>query len=85
MNIVNFGQQRAINQIMAKYGITCDWANHERLAEDYFGKKEYQLEEKGWIKVFRSFELGIPVYCQPKVSPQQRIWLEDHNVEYYYC
>ena len=63
----------------------CAWANHERLAEDYFGEEEGQLERKGWIRVFRSFELGIPVYCQSKVSPQQRIWLEDHDVEYHYC
>lgn len=63
----------------------CDYASHSDVAEFYFNKDEIELENEGWIKIFRSVELNKPVFCQNKMSSKQRIWIEDHNVKYHYC
>lgn len=63
----------------------CDWASHNDVANLYFNKTDYDLEKEGWVKIFRSVELGEPVYCQSRNTLQQRVWLEDHNVKYHYC
>ncbi len=64
----------------------CDWASHEMVAVEYFGQKDScELEAKGWVKVFGSVENGAPVYSQHRVTEYQRVWLEDHNVEFAYC
>lgn len=63
----------------------CDWASHNDVAVCYFGKSDFTLEKEGWIKIFRSVELGEPVYCQSRMSPQQRVWIEDHNITFHYC
>ena len=63
----------------------CDYANHSDLATFYFDKDDYELEKEGWIKIHRSYESGEPVYSQTRMSSQQRMYLEDHNVKYAYC
>lgn len=63
----------------------CDWADHNMVANLYFNKTDLELEKEGWVKIFRSVELGEPVYCQNRLSTQQRIWIEDHDVKYHYC
>ena len=63
----------------------CDWAAHEEVANLYFNKSDLELEKEGWIKIFRSIELGEPVYCQHRTSLQQRLYLEDHDIKYHYC
>lgn len=63
----------------------CDWAHHVEFAELYLGKGELELEKAGWVKVFRSVELGIPVYCQSIITLAQRDYLENHSIKYHYC
>jgi hypothetical protein len=63
----------------------CKFASHSDVACFYFDKDEEVLEKEGWVKVFRSFESGKAVYSQIRVSTQQRIFLEDHNIEFAYC
>lgn len=63
----------------------CDWANHEMFVNQYFGKTDLEMEKDGYVRIFRSVELGVPVYSQFKISTAQRVWLEDHNVEFNYC
>lgn len=63
----------------------CDWAEHELFVNQYFGKTDLEMEKDGYVRVFRSFELGVPVYSQFKISTKQRIWLEDHDVKFHYC
>ncbi|MBQ3836172.1 MAG: hypothetical protein II814_03485 [Treponema sp.] len=63
----------------------CDWAHHVEFAECYLGKEELELEKSGWVKIFRSFELGEPVYCQSKLTSAQRDYLESHCIKYHYC
>ena len=63
----------------------CEYASHSDVACFYFDKDEVVLEKEGWIKVFRSVESGEAVYSQKRMSTQQRIYLEDHNIEYAYC
>lgn len=60
----------------------CDYANHDIFVNQYFGKTDMEMEKEGWIRIFRGFESKVPVYCKFKVSTPQRIWLEDHNVEF---
>ena len=62
----------------------CDFADHSDVACFYFDKDDLILEKEGWVKIFRSFESGEAVYSQLRVSPQQRIFLEDHNIEFAY-
>lgn len=38
-----------------------------------------------WVKVFGSVENGAPVYSQRRVTEYQRVWLEDHCIEYACC
>lgn len=63
----------------------CDWASHSEVANLYFGKTDLELEKEGWVKIFRSVDLGEPVYCQNRITLQQRVWIEDHDVKYHYC
>lgn len=63
----------------------CDYANHSDLATFYFDKDDIELEKEGWVKIYRSCEYGEPVYSQTRISFQQRMYLEDHNVKYVYC
>ena len=63
----------------------CDYASYSDVACFYFDKDDAVLEEEGWVKIFRSFESGDPVYSKMMISTQQRIFLEDHNIKYAYC
>lgn len=63
----------------------CNWAEHELFVNEYFGKTDLEMEKDGYLRIFRSAELGVPVYSQFKISTAQRVWLEDHNVEFNYC
>lgn len=63
----------------------CDYASHCDLATFYFDKNDLELEENGFVKIFRSYESRKPVYSQTRISTQQRMYLEDHNVKYAYC
>ena len=64
----------------------CDWADHEMVATEYFGRRDAcELEKEGWVRVFRSVETKEPVYAQYKITEYQRVWLEDHCIEYACC
>lgn len=63
----------------------CDYASHSDVACLYFNKDDVALEKEGWVKIFRSFESGEAVYSSMRISTQQRIFLEDHNIKYAYC
>ena len=63
----------------------CEYASHSDIAVFYFDKDDAELEKEGWVKIFRSFESGETVYSQMRISTQQRIFLEDHNIKYAYC
>ena len=63
----------------------CDYTNHEELAELYFGKEDLEMEKNGWVKIFRSVELGEPVYCQHKLTLRQRCFIEDRCIKFHYC
>lgn len=63
----------------------CDFAGHAMLAAEYFGKDDLALEEEGWIKVFRSVELRVPVYCQLRTTSAQIAWLEDKGIPFHCC
>lgn len=43
------------------------------------------VEKPYWVKIFRSVESGKSVYFQRRISIQQRVWIDDHDVKLSYC
>ena len=61
----------------------CDYTHHEELAIEYFGKKdESELEEEGWIKVYKDPSTGKPCYWSINANTNQKEWLNDHNIPF---
>lgn len=60
----------------------CAYTGHQAVAEDYLGFNEEELEERGWIKVFKDYHSNKPVYSQHKANERQLEWLGNHDVHY---
>lgn len=60
----------------------CGYTHHLDVAEDYLGYDEEELEERGWIKVFKEYDSDKAVYAQIKPNERQLEWLGNHQVHY---
>lgn len=60
----------------------CDYLHHQDIAEDYLGYSGEELEERGWIKVFKEYDSDNAVYATPHANSKQLEWLYNHQVNY---
>lgn len=60
----------------------CAYTRHQDVAVDYLGYDEEELEERGWIKVFKEYNSDDAVYAQFKANEKQLEWLGNHQVHY---
>ena len=60
----------------------CEYTHYQDVAENYLGYDEKELEERGWIKVFKEYDSDKAVYAQIKANERQLEWLGNHQVQY---
>lgn len=60
----------------------CKYLAHQDIAEDYLGYDEEELEERGWVKVFKEYDSDKAVYAQYRANEKQLEWLRNHQVSY---
>lgn len=60
----------------------CRYADHSFMAEMYFKKSERQLENEGWVKIFRDSYDRKPTWMSDKlmITEAQRITLEGRGL-----
>jgi hypothetical protein len=61
----------------------CKYADHSLMAKMYFKKSERQLEEEGWVKIFRDSYDRKPTWMSDKlmITGAQRITLESRGLQ----
>lgn len=58
----------------------------EVLAKESISERTtWPWKRRGWIRVFKSVELRVPVYCQPRTTSAQIAWLEDKGIPFHCC
>lgn len=65
------------------YFYGCKYADHSLMAKMYFKKSERQLEEEGWVKIFRDSYDRKPTWMSDKliITEAQRITLESKGLQ----
>lgn len=58
----------------------CDFRQHEEVAVFYFDSDTEELEERGWLKIFRDFPSFSPTCFSRRISSAQQEWCENHGV-----
>ena len=61
--------------------LPCGFRDHEAVAFYYLGEDETDLEDRGWLKIFRNYPGEDPCCYSNRITALQQEWCENHGVK----